>query len=85
MKTKELEKVDKKKLQTRQQVFHNIMEVVELFPDKNTSQHIVLLFRSRGGKAPYDWTEEELLKNVEKYKEELESDFEDEFYEDQID
>lgn len=65
---------DKKNAQANQQIFHNLMEIVELYPDKTPSQHFVLLLRSRGKKQPYDWNNEELLKRVEQYKRELEED-----------
>lgn len=61
----------KQEAQIKQQIFHNFVEIVELFPRYTIAQHIVHVMRPQTG--CYQWTEEELLKKFEKYRDELES------------
>jgi hypothetical protein len=66
---------NKQKIQTKQQIFHNFVEIVELFPQYTISQHILHVMRPQTGS--YQWSDEELLKKFEKYRDELENDLTD--------
>lgn len=66
---------NKQKVQTKQQIFHHFVEIIELFPQYSISQHIVHVMRPQTG--CYTWTDEDLLKKFEKYRDELESDLVD--------
>jgi hypothetical protein len=61
---------------TTAQIFRILADAVTLYPKYTISQHLVCILRSRneGIRKPYDWTDEELLRRVEKYFEELETD-----------
>jgi hypothetical protein len=61
--------------QIKQQIFHHLVEIVELFPQYTISQHLVHVMRPQTGN--YNWTDEELLKKFEKYRDELETDLAD--------
>lgn len=69
-------KPDKKRMQVNQQIFHNLLEIVELYPQYSVVKHLVTILRRKSskGKIPYEWTNEELLKRIEQHKEELEGD-----------
>lgn len=69
-------KPDKKKAQTVQQIFHNLLEIVELHPQYSVVHHIATIIRKKDGNSKefYHWTEEEFLKRIEKHKQELEGD-----------
>lgn len=68
-------KVDKQKMQITSQIFRNLTEIVELYPQYTFAQHLASIQRrkSTDGKEFYFWSDEELLKNVEKHKLELET------------
>lgn len=66
-------KVDKDKMIITQQVIHNIMEIVELYPQYSISQHLnTILRRKNSKKESFFWSNEELLKRIEQHKTELE-------------
>ena len=65
-------KPDKKRMQIHQQIFHNLLEIVELYPQYSLSQHLAAILRSKGGKEFFHWKEEDLLKRIEQHKAELE-------------
>jgi hypothetical protein len=67
-------KLDKRKMQVIQQIFHNLGEVVELYPQFSISQHLSAILRrkSSDGKEFFHWSNDELLKKIEQHKEELE-------------
>lgn len=67
--------MSKKDIQTKQQIFHHFVEIVELFPQYTISQHIIHAMRPQTGS--YQWTDEELLKKFEKYRDELENELVD--------
>jgi hypothetical protein len=62
----------KQKIQTKQQIFHNFVEIVELFPQYTIAQHMIHTMRPQTGS--YQWSDEELLRKFEKYRDELEND-----------
>lgn len=66
---------NKQKTQIKQQIFHQFVEIVELFPQYTIAQHIVHVMRPYS--TCYDWTSEELLKKFENYRDELETDLAD--------
>lgn len=66
---------NKQKIQTKQQIFHHFVEIVELFPQYTIAQHMVHILRPHTG--CYNWTEEDLLKKFEKYRDELENELVD--------
>lgn len=66
---------NKQKIQTKQQIFHHFVEIVELFPQYSIAQHIVHVMRPQTGS--YQWSDEELLKKFEKYRDELENELVD--------
>lgn len=65
---------DKRRMQSIQQIFHNLTEVVELYPQYSVSQHLSAILRrkSETGKEFHFWSNDELLKKIEQHKEELE-------------
>lgn len=66
-------KPDKTTIQTKQLIFHNIMEIVELFPQYTVVQHLYHILRRKGdAKDPYTWEDTKLLKKFEDYRDELE-------------
>lgn len=69
-------KPDKKKALAVQQIFHNLLEIVELYPQYSLVHHLATIIRKKdaNSKEFYHWTEEEFLKRIEKHKQELEGD-----------
>lgn len=65
---------DKKNAQVIQQVFHNLSEIIELYPKYSVAQHLSAILRrkSETGKQFHLWDNDELLKKVEQHKDELE-------------
>lgn len=54
------------------QIFYNIVEITQLFPQYTITQHFSHIMRTKGdAEGPYMWTNEKLLTKVEKYCEEL--------------
>lgn len=68
-------KSDKHRMQTTQQIIHNLLETIELFPQYTVAQHLAFIIRRKdpNAKELYFWKDEELLKKVEQHKEELEN------------
>ena len=66
---------NKKDNQIKQQTFHHFIEISELFPQYTTAQHMIHILRPQTGS--YGWSEEELLKKIEKYRDELENELAD--------
>lgn len=69
-----LGKPDRKRMQNVQQIFHNLLEIAELYPQYSLPQHLAAILRSKGGKEFFHWKDEELLKRIEQHKAELEGD-----------
>lgn len=67
---------DRKRMQTAQQIFHNLLEIVELYPQYSIPQHLATISRRKDsdGKELYFWNDEELLKRIEQHKEECNGD-----------
>ena len=68
-------KKERKNMQIKQQIFHNLIEITELYPQYTTTQHLSAILRRKNdsGKQFHSWTEEELLKKIEQHKTELEN------------
>lgn len=67
-------KPDKVRMQTTQQIFHNLLEIVELYPQYSVAQHLAAISRKKSstGKELFHWSDQELLKKIESHKTELE-------------
>jgi hypothetical protein len=64
--------IDKRKKQIEEQVFYNIMKVVEQYPQYTMAQHMLHVLRRKGDvQDTYFWPDEKLLKKFEDYKDEL--------------
>jgi hypothetical protein len=61
---------------TKQLVLKELLEIIELWPDTPISQHVVTILRPYS--SSYEWSDELLLKKIEKYRYELETDSDDE-------
>lgn len=69
--------MDKKRnTRIKQLIFKELLEIVELWPDKTMTQHLCTIMRPYS--EAYHWNDEMLLKKVEKYRYELETDEDDE-------
>lgn len=68
------EQPDNKKMKVTQQIFHNLLEVVEIYPKYSICQHLSAILRRKDtvGKEFFFWSDPELLNKIEKYKSELE-------------
>lgn len=65
---------EKKRNQSKEQILYNIVQILETFPQYNISQHLIHILRRKGDPIePYFWTDEELLKKLEHYYDELTS------------
>lgn len=65
----------KAQIQIEQQFLYNLSQIIELCPQYTLSQHIAHIFRSKGSdKQPYFWADENSLKKIEQYYDELKSD-----------
>lgn len=71
----EFTKKDKRKIQVEQQVFHILVDIVEMYPQYTLSQHLChILRKKKESKEPYFWNDELLLKKFEDYYDELRQD-----------
>lgn len=65
----------KAQVQIEQQILYNLTQIVEIFPQYTMAQHFCHFLRSKGeGKQPYFWSDEQLLKKIESYYDELKND-----------
>ena len=63
---------EKKRAQSKEQIFHNFVQILESFPQYTIAQHLYHILRKKGDlKDPYFWTDSELLKKFEHYYDEL--------------
>lgn len=66
--------IDKHSMQVKQLIFHNLMQIVELFPQYTVAQHLYHIMRKKGDTQDvYYWKDEKMLKKFEDYKDELET------------
>lgn len=61
----------KERTKIKQLILRELVEVAELWPDINMAQHICTIMRPITG--AYFWTDEALLKKIEMYRDELET------------
>jgi len=65
---------DKEEMQVKQLIFHNLMQIVEQFPQYTVAQHLYFILRRKGDKEEiYNWPDKKVLKKFEDYKDELET------------
>lgn len=63
---------EKKRIQTREQIMYNIVQVLQNFPQYTVPQHFLHVLRKKNDPLePYFWSEEEFLKKWEHYYDEL--------------
>lgn len=62
-------------IRIKQLIIMELVEIAELWPDTNMAQHLCTIMRPITG--AYHWSDEELLKKVETYRDELENDTDD--------
>jgi hypothetical protein len=66
--------IDKQKNRIEQQIFYVLMKIVQQYPQYTIAQHLAHVLRSKGKSDPhYTWSDENLLKHFEDYKDELEN------------
>jgi hypothetical protein len=62
----------KQETQVEQQIFYNLVQIVESFPQYTLAQHVHHFTRKKSDdQESYFWSDEKLLKKVEKYYDEL--------------
>ena len=68
--------IENKKMRTRAEVFHNLTEIIELYPAYTIAQHLTTILRKKDAKTKeaYHWSNDELLKRIEQHKAELDGD-----------
>lgn len=65
---------DKQAMQTKQLIFHNLMQIIEQFTQYTVAQHLYFILRKKGDSQNiYDWSDNKVLKKFEDYKDELET------------
>ena len=66
--------IDKQRKIVEEQVFFNFMKIVQSFPQYTITQHLAHILRKKGDREEhYYWNNDKLLKKIEDYKDELES------------
>lgn len=65
----------KQTMQIKQLIFHNLMQIVEMFPQYTVAQHLYFILRRKDENSPelYFWDDIKVLKKFEDYKDELET------------
>lgn len=65
--------IDKRKKQVEEQIFFNLMQIVQSFPQYSVAQHLAhILRRKLDAEECYHWADDKLLKKFEDYRDELE-------------
>jgi len=66
--------IDKKRKATEEQVFYNFMQVVQSYQQYTIAQHLAhILRKKKDSEESYYWDNDKLLKKIEDYKDELDS------------
>lgn len=60
----------REKMRIKQLVLQELLEIIELWPDVDVTHHLCSIMRPH--KDVYHWTDEMLLKKIEKYRAEIE-------------
>lgn len=64
--------IDKRKKQIEEQVFYNLMQIVQTFPQYTIAQHLAHILRSKGeAEEFFFWSDDKLLRKFESYHDEL--------------
>ena len=64
--------IDKNRKQTEEQIFYNLMRIVQEYPQYTISQHLSHVLRTKGdSEQAYYWDNQKLLKKFEDYRDEL--------------
>lgn len=75
-KENQLSRTDRDDMQVKQQIFHNLLEITELYPKYPITQHLAAILRKKekdgNGKEFFHWSNKDLLKRIEQHKQELE-------------
>ncbi len=66
--------INKSEKVSKTQIIHNLVEIIEIYSSYRVSQHLSYLMDKKGS---YKWSNEELLRQVELYKDKLENEYED--------
>lgn len=64
-------------MKNKQLILRELLEIIEIWDRISVSQHFACILRPYSG--VYDWTDEQLLKKIEKYRAELEKEQEEKF------
>lgn len=70
-------------MKNKQLILRELLEVIELWDKIPVARHLACILRPYNG--VYDWTDEQLLKKIEKYRNELETEQEEKLLEDDRD
>jgi hypothetical protein len=62
----------KEQVQIEQQVLYNLVQIIQDFDQYSLSKHLLHILRKKqDDEDPYFWSDEKLLKKIEKYFDEL--------------
>lgn len=65
--------IDKQRKRVEEQVFYNLVQIVQLYPQYTMAQHLAHVLRKKSSHSEfYFWNDEQLLKKFEDYRDELE-------------
>lgn len=64
-----MNKLEKNEILIAQIIFRELFEIIEIYPNISISIHITNIMRPRS--ETYNWTNERLLKAIERYKTEI--------------
>lgn len=59
-------------MRIKQLILKELLEIIELWPEDRIAQHLCTIMRPY--KDAYYWNDEMLLKKIEKYRDEIEND-----------
>ena len=60
------------KMKTKQLILQELLEIIGLFPEVSIAKHLCTIMRPY--KDAYNWNDELLLKKIERYRNEIETD-----------
>lgn len=63
-------------MRTKQLILKELLEIIELWPDIPIARHLRVILRPN--KDIYNWSDEKLLKKIEKYRYELDEEVNEE-------
>jgi hypothetical protein len=69
---KKMNNKTKQQAQVEQQIVYNLVQIIEVFDQYSLSKHLLHILRKKqDDQDPYFWSDEKLLKKIEKYYDEL--------------